>query len=89
MIEQVPEFADGGYWYVVPAHAELGDPPGWNTGLLTTPLSAWFGEIGGVMYAAIKVLEPISGIESAAPDTVDAVLTASGSPYKPYERSAA
>jgi len=48
MIEaQVPEFFDGGYWYA--SHAEGGEP--------TAEFEfygAAFGEVAGVMYAAVR-----------------------------------
>jgi len=72
MIEQQPpEIADGGYWYVREAVAEVEDAPGWNYGDIPVGAAAWYAEINGVMYCAIRTVEPLTAIP-----TTDQVLVA-------------
>jgi len=82
VIAQVPELADGGYWYVVasvPDPLEGGQtpgdiPPGW---------CAWYGNVDGVDCAVVRM--PQQAVIPEGPDVaVSDVLT--GWPGKPYGR---
>jgi len=74
MIEaQVPEFFDGGYWYVVEADMESGGLPE-DAG---SNLCAQYGTVGGVGYAVIRApeqrtLPPVPVTSSAVIAAADA-----------------
>lgn len=74
-----PEFADRGYWYVVPT-TEGGDG-------VTRPVGvgkdwcAWYGTVDGVNYAAVRLPDPVL-IPQAVNIPVGAVLASeSGKPF--------
>lgn len=80
-----PELADGGYWYVTEAvpDAELGgQTPGVIPG---AGWCAWYGEIGGVVYAAVRTPESVSGVNTAS-HAVSDVLAAAGYSDRPRGR---
>lgn len=85
MIEQVPEFADGGYWYVVPATPMPETEPGWTFEGFTAGC-AWYADIDGTMMVAVRTPDPVAGIAPASPDTVSEVLQAAGESGKPFGR---
>jgi len=81
-IQSPPELADGGYWYVVEA---VTDPVegGQTTGSIPgVGWCAWYAN--GLV--AVRCPEPVTGIPTADPDTVDEILTAAGYTGKPYGR---
>lgn len=78
MIEAVPEFADGGYWYAIPAVPSI-DAPGWSFGDM--PGCAWYSEIAGVVYCTIRVTAPISGLPVADPVSVTDILSSGSKPF--------
>lgn len=86
MIEsQVPEMADGGYWYVVPVMVDPidgGKSPGDITG---TGWCAWYGTVGGQDLVAIRTPEPVSGLDTVDVPVAD-VLAAANYLQKPYGR---
>jgi hypothetical protein len=81
MLPQVPELADGGFWYVVPPldgplpDDEAHVAPAWLRPSLG--MTAWYGEAGGVPYIVIRTPEPLDASESVPAD-VAAVLSESG-----------
>jgi len=84
-LETAPELADGGYWYVVEAVPDPdigGQTPGNIPG---KGWCAWYGEIDGVMYAAVRCPEPVTGVNTA-PAAVSAVLAAAGYSERPRGR---
>lgn len=85
MIEQPPEIADGGYWYVVKAesNAETGAiEPGSVPGV---GWCAWYAEINGVVYAAVRTPKPVTGLNTVDVSVAD-VLAQSGYSVKPFGR---
>ena len=79
MIEQVPEFADGGYWYVVPERAEgEGRSPDFDHSYC-----AWYDDQG---YVTVRTTQAVAGVKPADPATVQAILNAAGYDAKPYGR---
>lgn len=77
-----PEVADGGYWYVVPAtpDPELGgQTPGDVPG---TGWCAWYNN----GFVAIRCPEAVAGLDQSAGKTVDAVLIGDGYTGKPHGR---
>ena len=81
-IQNPPELADVGYWYVVeavPDPVEGGQTPGNIPG---TGWCAWYAN--GLV--AVRCPQPITGIPTSAPDTVDEILAAAGYTGKPYGR---
>lgn len=77
MIEQqVPEMADGGYWYVREAVPEADDAPGWNYGDIPVGAAAWYADINGVRYCAIRTVEPITDMPTADAVTVAEIVGA-------------
>ena len=85
MIEQCPESADYGYWYVVlavPDPEQGGKTPGEIPGI---GWCAWYATIGGVDYVAVRTPEPVVGVETVD-ISVQAVLDAAGYTGKPYGR---
>ena len=84
MIEQCPESADYGYWYVVLAviDEDGGRTPSHIPGI---GWCAWYGTIGGVDYVAVRTPEPIVGV-ATVDIPVQAVLDAAGYTGKPYGR---
>ena len=85
MIEQCPEMADRGYWYVVEMvvnEEDSGRTPGEIPGI---GWCAWYGTIDGVDYVAVRTPEPVVGVETVD-ISVQAVLDAAGYTGKPYGR---
>jgi len=81
----VPEQADGGYWYVVEAvpDPEMG---GLTPGVIPgAGWCAWYADIDGVTYAAVRTPEPVSGVNTA-PAAVASVLAAAGYSERPRGR---
>jgi len=81
VIAQVPELADGGYWYVVPvATDDLGGavPDG-----ISSNYCAWYANVGGVDCAAVRMPDPAT--VSEGPDASVADVFA-GEPIKPHGR---
>lgn len=81
----MPTQADHGYWYVVEAvidpieGAHPGDIPG-------TGWCAWYGTVGGVLYAAVRTPDLVTvgaEVKAGVPDVM-AVLKAAG--YDDYPR---
>lgn len=69
--ERAPESADRGWWYVVkavPDPLEGGLTPGIIPG---SGWCCWYGEVEGVMYAAVRTPAPVVGVE-----TVDVPVSA-------------
>jgi hypothetical protein len=81
---QVPQFADGGYWYVFPATAVVDDPPGWEFPDIPEG-AAWYAEIGGVMTVAVRSPNLYLTIDSN-PETVADVLSLAGYSGNPFAR---
>lgn len=79
---QPPELADGGYWYVLEAIAENEDEPGWNFGKVPVGASAWYAEIGGIMYCVIRTKNPVAGVDTTGAVSISQVLGGA----KPYAR---
>ena len=72
MIAQVPELADGGYWYVVES---VTDEHGRGPGDLPSGWCAWYKTIGGVDCVAVRMPEPAvlpEGPDVPAAQIVDA-----------------
>lgn len=87
MIEPlVPEFFDGGYWYVVEAVPEVDDVPGWGFEPVSAGASAWYAEIGGTMYCALRTPDVAAAKPSHQPVTVKQVLAAAQYTTKPFAR---
>ena len=85
--EMPPEAADKGYWYVTPV-VSYSDQTGASLGPAHIPKniwSAWYGEVDGVTYAAIRTPEPVYGV-TTAPVSVNRVLQAAGFNKKPRAR---
>lgn len=83
MIEaSVPESADGGYWYVVQSvpDPELGGQTPGNI-----PGEGWCAWYSGGLVA-VRTPEPVSGVATADPSDVDAVIQGAGYTGKPYGR---
>lgn len=76
-----PELADGGYWYVTQAvvGADQSTSPGKVAGV---GWCAWYAN----SLVAVRCPEPVTGIPTADPNTVDEILTAAGYTGKPYGR---
>ena len=77
-----PEFADRGYWYVVPS---VPDPEegGRTPGDIPSGWCAWYGTVDGVEYAAVRFPDPAL-IPQAVNIPVGAVLA--GETGKPFGR---
>ena len=84
MIEQCPEMADRGYWYVVKA---VIDENGSRTPSHIPGIGwcAWYATIDGVDYVAVRTPEPVVGVETVDMP-VQTVLDAAGYVGKPYGR---
>ena len=83
MIAQVPELADGGFWYVVPVvpDPELGGrTPGEIPGL---GWCAWYGTVEGEGYAAVRLPELVN-VPQAVDIPVSTVITSAA--HKPRGR---
>jgi len=82
VIAQVPELADGGYWYVV---ASVPDPleGGHTPGDIPPNWTAWYGNVDGVDCAVVRMPAPVT-IPEGPSIAIGAVL--SGWPDKPYSR---
>jgi len=92
MIEaQVPEFADGGYWYVMPAEPETVDAPGWT--FPTIPgACAWYAQVveeDETTRTVVVIRSPsfVAVVPPASSDTVNTVLGLSGYTLKPFART--
>lgn len=77
--ETPPEVADGGYWYAVAAivdedgNISPGDIPG--------PYCAWYREIDGVLYAAVRTPDPVIGVATVDMPIADIVAEWGQKPY--------
>lgn len=88
MIEaQVPEFADGGYWYVIPAVEVTGDEaPGWTFGGFRDVVG-FYAEVDGQQIAVLRSPRAMTGLTKATAATINAVLSSAGYSSKPHARS--
>lgn len=88
IVAQVPELADGGYWYVLPAlPVTEGDLPGWSYGSqFTGGACAWYAEIAGVMLVAVRTPAPVAGLPVASQARASTVLQGAGYSGRPYGR---
>lgn len=86
MIPQVPELADGGYWYVADSVAVTDDTPGYvPPGSAGPGRTVTYAEIGGTVYCVIRSPDPLLGVPGTDIDS-NAVLDAAGFDAKPYGR---
>ena len=72
IIKQVPEAADGTYWHVSTTFTAGAS----EAAAVEPPWSAIYAEIGGTLYAAVSVPEPV--LQDAMPVTPQDVLDAAG-----------
>lgn len=65
-VEQVPEHADGGYWYVVGAREPEGEPGGRQPALSegVSGWCAWYGAVNGEELCAVRSPDPIEGVDA-------------------------
>ena len=91
-VEQVPEHADGGFWYVVPVR-DTEDIPGREPDLPDGAAGwcAWYGTVAGADLCAVRSPDPIDGVDahSVPVEDVLAAAYAAGStpdPVKPHGR---
>ena len=80
-----PELFDGGYWYVIVATVtanEIG-----LTGFNATPgWCAWYGDVGGTLYAAVRSPVPVDDALAQGPSATAVLLAAGYSADKPFGR---
>jgi len=78
----VPELADGGYWYVSEA---VTDPHmgGITAGVGFPSWCAWYAEIDGAMYCAVRTPVAMTGANPTNDTTVAEII---GSGQKPFGR---
>jgi len=76
----LPELADGGYWYRVPAVTVNGGTV--PDGIGDTPFCGF--DFGGEYV--IRVLSPVAGLPALDSAQIDAHLTAIGFSVKPFAR---
>ena len=72
IIRQVPEAADGTYWHVSTTFTAGGS----EAAAVEPPWSAIYAEIGGTLYAAVSVPEPV--LQDPMPVTAQEVFDAAG-----------
>jgi len=82
VITQVPELADGGYWYVVSVATDS-DLGGVIPAGVSDSYCAWYANVGGIDCAAVRM--PAPAAVSSGPDASVADVFA-GEPIKPYGR---
>lgn len=79
-----PAAADGGYWYAVQATKDA--EGGWTVPVMVgVGWCAWYADIGGVKYAAMRCPAPVTDMSTASV-TVTAILSAAGYSSNPYGR---
>ena len=72
IIRQVPEAADGTYWFVSTTFTAGAS----EAAAVEPPWSAIYAEIGGTLYAAVSVPAPV--LQDPMPVTAQDVLDAAG-----------
>ena len=72
IIRQVPEAADGTYWFVSTTFTAGAS----EAAAVEPPWSAIYAEIGGTLYAAVSVPKPV--LQDTMPVTAQDVLDAAG-----------
>lgn len=85
MIEpQLPEMADGGYWYVSEQWPSVSD----DSETFTPPRAFWPMEVEGVPMTVVRTFVPVPDIPASAV-SVDQAFAVAGVTTKPHVRTGA